>query len=252
MDTSPAGAAPEEPGEPADETRAGDGTEDDEPRPPAHCSTGRLTPAQAATVDKWRARLRQDKPLPGQDRVGAAARMAGATDHPRASTSDAIAAAVTDLLRRPPEPLELAGYAYRSMLAQWHARRGQPRADVPACPPVSFYLPAELADQAEALRTQAPTAAAGKLRQAEEEAAEQYPGYSDAAERNRARYISGQVDRYGLYYTRQVPRGTIARMAIDRWAGHATDTVIAAAVSWCQETHLQWHRARHDMTTLRR
>ncbi len=31
----------------------------------AHYSTGRLTPAQATVVDWWRARLLEDRPLPG-------------------------------------------------------------------------------------------------------------------------------------------------------------------------------------------
>jgi hypothetical protein len=243
MDTFPAG------GEPG---RGGDAGEDEQARPPAHCSTGRLTTAQAGVVDAWRDRLREDRPLPGRDRAGEAARLAGSTDHPRASTSDAVAAAVAALLARPPEPLDLAGYAYRAIRAQWEDSHGTPRPGAPVWPPVSYYLPAVLAGQAEALRAGARLAAAGKLGQLPREAAELYPGNTDQADRARARYIAAQVEKLGLYYTRQLPRGAVARMAIDRWAGRSPDEVAAAAVDWCQAVHVQWHRARRDMIRLRR
>jgi hypothetical protein len=230
----------------------GDADEAGEARPPAHCSTGRLTVAQAGVVDAWRGRLREDRPLPGRDRAGEAARLAGSTDHPRASTSDAAAAAVAALLARPPEPLELAGYAYRAIRAQWEDSHGMPRPGAPVCPPVSYYLPPALAGQAEALRAEARLAAVRKLGQLPREASDLYPGNTDQAERARARYIAAQVEQLGLYYTRQIPRGAIARMAIDRWARRSPDEVAAAAVDWCQAVHVQWHRARRDMVRLRR
>jgi hypothetical protein len=37
--------------------------------PAVNYSTGRLTAAQVAVVDRWRARLLEDRPLPGQRRV---------------------------------------------------------------------------------------------------------------------------------------------------------------------------------------
>jgi hypothetical protein len=245
MDTSPAEGPPEE--DAPDE-------EEGEPRGPVHCSTGRLTRAQAQAVDRWRTRLREDRPLPGQEGVGEAARLAGATDHPRASTSDAIAAAVFHLLTAsPPSPLELAGYAYRAIRAQWDDSHGRPHPGAPVCPPVSYYLPARLAAQAEELRARACLDAARKLvRELPLEAAARYPGESDQAALRRASWIDDETDRLGLYYTRQLPRGAVARLAVDHWAARSPDDVAAAAVDWCQRVHLQWHRARSDMVTLTR
>jgi hypothetical protein len=230
----------------------GDADEAGEARLPAHCSTGRLTAAQAGVVDAWRGRLREDRPLPGRERAGEAARLAGSTDHPRASTSDAVAAAVAALLARPPGPLDLAGYAYRAIRAQWEDSHGMPRPGAPVCPPVSYYLPPALAGQAEALRAEARLAAVRKLGQLPREASDRYPGSTDQADRARARYIASQGEQLGLYYTRQIPRGAVARLAIDRWAGRSPDEVAAAAVAWCQAVHVQWHRARRDMVRLSR
>src|SRR5580692_1125396 len=77
-----------------------------------HYSTGRLTRSQAAAVNAWRARLRLDEPL---SEHGYRARAGGQDSRPRASCSDAVAAAVADLLLRQPPPPELARYAYASM-----------------------------------------------------------------------------------------------------------------------------------------
>jgi hypothetical protein len=234
-------------------TLAGEGRQHEgDARPAVHCSTGRLTREQAGTVDAWRARLLQDRPPAGRAPAGEAARLAGATDHPRASTSDAVAAAVAALLRRPPDALALAGYAYRAMLAQWEDSHGSPRPAAPSCPPVSYYLPAVLADQADGLRAQARLAAVEKLRALRVEAGERFPGKTDRAAQQRSRHIEGRVDALGLYFTRQLPRGAVARMAIDRWAARPEDDVAAEAVDWCQDHHVQWHRARRDMTRLRR
>src|SRR5258708_1605913 len=106
----------------------------------AHYSTGRLTPAQAGLVDRSRARLLEDRPLRGKEPAGEVLRLMGIDDRPRASCSDAIAAAVLDLLdRRSPGGLQLARYAEASRAA---AARGGPEA--PACQPVSFYLPEDV------------------------------------------------------------------------------------------------------------
>jgi hypothetical protein len=230
----------------------GDADGAEQARPPAHCSTGRLTTAQAGVVDAWRDRLREDRPLPGGDRAGEFARLAGSSDHPRASTSDAVAAAVAALLAWPPDPLDVAGYAYRAIRAQWEDSHGTPRPGAPVCPPVSYYLPPALADQAEALRDEARLAAVERLGQLPQEAARLYPGNTSRAEGARARYIDVQAERLGLHYTRQIPRGALARLAIDRWARRSPDEVAAAAVDWCQAVHVQWHRARRDMVKLRR
>ena len=122
------------------------------PPPPVHYSTGRLTRAQAEVVNAWRARLREDRPLPGQPRAGQVARRdPGADDRPRASCSDAIAAAVADCSRRPPEPLALARKpAPAPGAAGRRPGRGEDRAAL--YPLVSYYLPAELAGPAEELR----------------------------------------------------------------------------------------------------
>jgi hypothetical protein len=259
MDTFPDEAAPGD--EPAGEAGEQE-DQDEEQRPPVHYSTGRLTRAQAAVVDGWRARLREDKPLPGADRVSSAARMFGSSDHPRASTSDAIAVAVEHLLStKPPAPLEIAGYAYRAMRVQWLAGQGMGKPDrAPVRPPVSYYLPAELADEAEKLTREAPLAALAKLNEAIKEAAERWPGEDDTAERQRVMYIQDEIERHGLYYVglrrktrlRMVPAGVIGRLAIDHWARRPVDHVIAAAVEWCQFRHEQWHRARFDMHKLAR
>jgi len=238
----------------------GDG-EEEAPRPPVHYSTGRLTRAQAAAVDRWRARLREDRPLPGQDRVSAVARMLGSSDHPRASTSDAVAAAIADMLARPPEPLEVVGYAYAAIRQQWLAGQGRGDASrAPVHPPVSYYLPAALADQADQLVRDAAGAAWDKLLEITKEAARLHPGDEPEQAELRAVYISEELDHYRLYYVgqrkgtrlRSVPAGALARMAIDRWAQRDTDWVIGNAVSWCQGEHDQWHRAWATMQKLAR
>jgi hypothetical protein len=241
--------------EQADPGGENDPAEDEAERPPRHYKTGNMTEAQAAAVTAWRARLRQDKALPGQDRAGDAARLAeGASDHPRASTSDVIAAAVSEMLRRKstrPKPLDLAAYAYNTMIAaraaSWDIAPPAPPADHPA---VSWYAPPELADQVEELLAAACTAAADKEKNLPAEAAERYPAGVDVEER-RARYVFAVATRYGLRYAgRPVPPGAVARMAIDRWAGRDVDQVIAAGVAWSREHHQQWHRARRDMRPL--
>lgn len=233
--------------------------DEEEPRPPVHYSTGRLTRAQAATVDRWRARLREDKPLPGAERVSTVARMLGSSDHPRASTSDAVAAAVDAMLARPPELLEVVGYAYRAMREQWLAGQGRGNASrAPVHPPVSYYLPAALAELADQLVSDAAMAALDKHIEITEEAARLYPGDEPEQLGKRAGDIGDQIEHYSLYYVglrkgtrlRSVPRGTLARMAIDRWAQQDTDWVIGRAVDWCQGEHDQWHRAWASMQKL--
>ena len=79
---------------------------------------------------------------------------------------------------------------------------------------MSYYLPPALAGQAEALRAGARLAAAGKLGRLPREAGDLYPGNTGQADRARARYIAALAEQLGQYYTRQIPRGAVARMAI--------------------------------------
>jgi hypothetical protein len=222
-------------------------------RPPGHYSTGRLTRPQAGVVSAWRARLLLDKPLPGQPSARLAARLVGGSDRPRASCSDAVAAAAADLLRQPPGPLELARYAYASMQAASDAAHGGADADeAPLYPPVSWYLPAPLAARAEQLRADACAAVRAARDEALAEAARIYPGRTRPGALARDLHAAGKLARAGLPYSRQVPRGTIARMAIDRWARRHPDDVAADAVAYAAAVHQQPHRARRDMRRLTR
>lgn len=213
-----------------------------------HFSTGRLTRRQAELVDAWRARLREDRPLPGQRRVGAAARLLGVSDRPRASCSDAIAAAVAELLARdPPAPLGLARYAYAGAQAGGGAGGAEQ-----ACPPVSWYLPGDLASAAEQLRAAARKAARQVHDQVRAAAYDRHPGGTRAAGLARGLFVAGELARLRLPSAGPVPRGAIARLAIDRWAGRGPEEVVADAVSYAARVHLQPHRARADMRTLSR
>jgi hypothetical protein len=209
-----------------------------------HYSTGRLTPAQAGVVDRWRARLREDRPLPGHKRVPAVLRLLGIDDRPRASCSDAVAAAVRDLLRHdPPAGLALARYAEAGRLA---ALRGG--AAAPVCQPVSFYLPEDLAGSLEELRAQARQDLMEAYNELWREAEQQQPG----DEKQQAAWFRSQVRQRNLpARARQIPRGALARMAIDRWARRGADRVATDAEDYAAEVHQQVHRARRDMRQLR-
>lgn len=213
-----------------------------------HYSTGRLTRSQASAINAWRARLRLDKPLSGHGYQPGAS---GQDSRPRASCSDAVAAAVADLLlRQPPPPLELARYTYASMTAT----RGRGRSDGGAqlYPPVSWYLPHWLTGPAEALRAAAWNAVLQAHDEAETEAACFYPGKTRAAAMARCSHKGAVLARAGLPLSRQIPRGAIARMAVDLWTPRHPDAVTADAVAYAAEVHQQPHRARRDMRTLER
>jgi hypothetical protein len=225
--------------------------EEDE-APSAHYSTGRLTRAQAELVNQWRARLLEDRPLPGRARVGGMARLTGLDDRPPASCSDIIAAAVEDLMRQPPDALDLARYAHAGWQAQQAAARGN-RDDgkAPLYPPVSFYLPPELAEPYEALRARAYERVQEAHQELEEEAARRYPEKTQADER--ATWLAIAKSRHGLpHRPRKIPGGAAARMAIDRWARRSADRVCADAVAYAADAHEQPHRGRRDMYELRR
>lgn len=142
-----------------------------------HYSTGRLTRAQAALINGWRARLLTDMPLPGCQPVGGAARLMGLDDRPPASCSDVIAAAVAELLGRAPDELEVARYAHAGWRAQQAAAAGDGNeAGAPVYPPVSFYLPSELTGPYELLRVRAHERVWEVRRELESEAVRRFPG----------------------------------------------------------------------------
>jgi hypothetical protein len=214
-------------------------------------STGRLTRAQADVINRWRARLREDRPLPGECGIWPALRLMGLDDRPRASTSDVIAVAVADLMCRPPAALEVARRAADARAAQRAASEpgGRDLADAPAYDPVGFWLQADLADRYNALRKAAPRAVVDAHDDIEVEALTFFP--ADAQQRRA--WISLELRRRRVPYRAvSVTGGVIARMAIERWAGRDTDEVIAEAVSYAQMAHEQWHRPHRRLRDLAR
>jgi hypothetical protein len=154
------------------------------------------------------------------------------------------------LLRQPPTPLELARYAYASMAAT--RGPGQIGNGAQLYPPVSWYLPNWLAGPAEQLRTAAWNAALQAHDDAETEAARFYPGKARTAAMARCSHKREVLARTGLPVSRQIPRGAIARMAVDLWAPRHADDVAADAVAYAALVHQQPHRARRDMRRLER
>jgi hypothetical protein len=166
-----------------------------------------------------------------------------------------IAAAVAELLaRHPPEPLDLARHAYAGAQAQHdaaHGRRERDGADVPQYPPASWYLRAKIAADAEKLRTAARSAVRQVHAQVRAAAYERHPGGTRAAAIARGLFMVGELARQGLPPDAgPVPRGAIARMAIDRWARRTPDRVASGAVAYSAEVHTRPHGARSDMRTL--
>jgi hypothetical protein len=212
-----------------------------------HYSTGRLTPAEAATVDAWRARLLTDKPLPGREPRPRSLRLLGIDDRPRASLSDAVAAVTVSrmavVLR---SPLGLIRYAHQAGQlaadAAEAAREGWPPPDGSAvATPVSFYLPWHLAadyDAAQAAARDAWFEAYAAARATAEDAGTQG---ADARQ-----VIAGEMRRRRLPARLPViRRGTLARYAITaaRWS---PDEVCLLAEGHAAEHHEQIHRARRD------
>ena len=212
--------------------------------PPVHYSTGRLTRAQADLVGAWRRRLQEDRPLPGRQPVSSALRRQGIDDRPRASGSDLIAAAVEEALRSGQlDPLEVARYAAAAQAAQ---EREDP--DAPVHAPVSFYLPPELAAPYEELRTAARRRVRERRAELEAEARQRFSSPGRDRARERARWLAGALAAERLpAQDRSVPRGAVARMAIDRWAERSPEEAAAAAEAYSAAVHGQPHRARRDM-----
>jgi hypothetical protein len=83
--------------------------------------------------------------------------------------------------------------------------------------PVSFYLPPELAAPYEALRTAARRRVRERRAELEAEARERFPSPGRDLARERARWLAGALAAERLpVRDRSVPRGAMARMAIDR------------------------------------
>ncbi|MGH2721323.1 MAG: hypothetical protein ACRDJO_06930 [Actinomycetota bacterium] len=137
-------------------------------------------------------------------------------NRPPASTSDLLAAAVENLLANPPAPTDLAAYAERSASALAAARTVRPdRASpkLPVYPPVTLYLPPELASRVLALC-----------------AAAEAGGGGDTSSSPAVR----------------IP--DVVRMAIDRWIERRFSPARAAsfAVDFAGRNHSQPHRTHRD------
>lgn len=228
--------------------------DDDREEPPRHYSTGRLTGAQAAVVNTWRDRLLEDRPLPGDrpTRTSPLMRLVGFDDRPRASCSDVIAAAVVDLLAKAPDELDIARYGETTSLAhKTAAERHLDDAQAPRFPPVSFYLPADIADRFDEIRRRTSHHIAQELHELREEAKRRFPRPAQA--QDRANWYARERHRLGLpARARRIPAGVLARMAIDRWRRRSVDKVVTDAVAYAKAVHVQPHRARQDMHQLRR
>ncbi|MBO2464944.1 hypothetical protein [Actinomadura violacea] len=217
--------------------------------PAVQYSTGRMTRTQAETVEKWRKRLQEDRPLPGVERKGEALRLLGLDDRPPASSSDVLAAAVVDLLRAGVEEMEVARYSYRTRVQVKMAGESS-RDDLPRFSPVSFYLAGQWAARYEALREAAAVEHYRRYAEVQEEAEQRFPSIEQAQQR--VLWFEAELAKRRIpprFY--RVSGGIIARMAIDRWRRRGVDRVIKAAVEYAVDAHEQPHRARSDMQRLR-
>lgn len=228
-----------------------------------HYSTGRLTAAQAQTVNAWRARLRLDKPLPGIKPKPGSLRALGIDDRPPCSCSDVIAATVRRLLdRRPPEPLDVVRYHYRAVQAQKAAGQGDHSPEAPVLQPVSFYLSEDVADEWEALRDSCATALHRHTRALYAAVAEEITNIDPdtgeirpdrLVERLREASVVMRLAAQGLPHRPiNITAGVIGRMAIDAAARRKVDLVVLEGVAWASEVHQVPQRGRKDMYDLTR
>lgn len=234
-DDADAGLIPP-PADPGDGDPDDDGDGEDEPvsQPARHYSTGKLTIAQARIVDGWR------RQLTVSDR-----KWHTLNHRPPASSSDCIAAAVIDLLEHAePDHLALIRYSER-MRNDLALERGH---GFPIASTVSFYLPALYADRLDELLTSAYRQHGELLDTAAEQARIEHPGRGNASSSARRTRMLDLIGEYRIpFKVYKLPAGTLARMAIDRWARRSPATVVAAAVKHGSAHHEQQHRARHDM-----
>lgn len=201
------------------------------PGPPRHYSTGRLTAAQARVLNSWR------RQLTVPDR-----RWTTRDHRPPASSSDCLAAAVTDLLdRAAPGHLQLIRYADR-LRTDLAAARGRAVAGVSVA---SFYLPTDYADRLDTLLAAARDHHIELLDTARQRVLAELPDATRAAQALRMMSVVAEMGVPVKAY--KLPAGTVARLAIDRWARRSPTTVVAAAVGHAGYYHDQVHRARRDM-----
>ncbi|MFG2007288.1 hypothetical protein ACGFNU_49875 [Spirillospora sp. NPDC048911] len=172
---------------------------------------------------------------------------------PPASLSDTLAVAVIELFTDAlPDPFTVAAYAARTRRRhELDLARGR----VPEHPPVAFYLPPRFTQRYDGFLDKIFEdlcgAYAAELAQVSQQfvitpapavlAAEVYErlgtaGISSSWYRRRAP---------GTPY--RIPAGTLARMAIDRWARRPVEQVVLAAVSYATAVHQQPHRTRRDI-----
>ena len=173
----------------------------------------------------------------------AGAVMYGLDNRPRASHSDAIAASVDELLRRPPAAPQVARYAIsmRKLLD-------------PHSQPVSFYLVDERIDVYRGVLARAEEWSAKIHAEAQLAAEDAHrAAENDVAREAAGRVYEGRVLREGLALRDyRLAAGTVARMAIDAWAERDVDEVAIAAGRYAEDAHEQRHRARRDVRRAKR
>lgn len=168
--------------------------------------------------------------------------MYGLDNRPRASHSDAIAAAVEAFLHRRPSPQSVARYAIEM----------RERLD-PHSQPVSLYLVNEGIDAYQQLLDKAAAWSAEvheKAARAERELTVDNPEIQGDV--NGGALYLRIVTQAGLAWRDyRLPAGTIARMAIDAWADRDVDQVAISAGAYAKHAHQQRHRARRDIRRAR-
>ncbi|MEU8901310.1 hypothetical protein AB0C65_35960 [Nocardia sp. NPDC048505] len=218
MDSAPA---------PGDEGQAVD--ESGETRAKVHYSTGRLTPGQAGTINRWRRQLTIAGQWSTRDR------------RPPASSSDCVAAAVQDLLHTA-EPDLYALMQYNARIREKLSRSARSFA---ASPGVSFYLPADDADRLDRLLRDGYQLHGQILDDIVGNLAADAPELTGGQRRHLLVALAAERGIPLKLY--RLPAGTIARMAIDRWGNRTAVWVVNQAVAYARANHLEPHRARVDM-----
>ncbi|GAB2859392.1 hypothetical protein GCM10022221_68730 [Actinocorallia aurea] len=214
-------------------------------------TTGNLTRVQAETVERWVARLAEDRPLPGVEKKGPGLRQAGLDDRPRASLSNVLAAAVIEFLDTEPSGTDIAVFS-----ARLRKRRG--RQDGPDFRPRQFHLWSEDAAVYERAAFEAPRALEAFRRELRDRARAAFPGEQPEAVGRRNQHLYWLLGQEGIPLDAfgpdplnspacRVPSGVVARMAIERWSRRKVDIVIGEAVNYAERRLWQPHRARRDI-----